>query len=107
MYYVSNMKNNILSMGQLLKKGYAIHLKDHRLFLRDQKKKLLIDKVKMSKNRMFKLNLQSGDIKYLKARIGDPFWLWHLRFWHFNFESLKSLAKKNMVKRLSFIDHSE
>ncbi|RZB46593.1 Heparanase-like protein 2 [Glycine soja] len=27
-YYVPNMKNNILSLGQLLEKGYDIHLKD-------------------------------------------------------------------------------
>jgi len=30
-YYVPNMKNNILSLGQLLEKGYDIHMKDSSL----------------------------------------------------------------------------
>ncbi|XP_050908078.1 uncharacterized protein LOC127121669 [Lathyrus oleraceus] len=45
-YYVHNMKNNILSLGQLLEKGYDIHLKEHSLFLRDCRHNL-IDKVPM------------------------------------------------------------
>ena len=43
------MKNNILSLCQLLEKGYDIHLKDYSLFLRDYGKNLIV-KVKMSKN---------------------------------------------------------
>lgn len=33
-YYVPNMKNNVLSLGQLLKKGYDIHLKDNSIFFK-------------------------------------------------------------------------
>ncbi|KAL5810150.1 hypothetical protein ACOSQ4_026718 [Xanthoceras sorbifolium] len=36
-YYVPNMTCNILSMGQLLEKGYDIHMKDFSLFIRDGK----------------------------------------------------------------------
>ena len=31
-YYVPNMKSNILSLGQLLEKGYDIHMKNCSLF---------------------------------------------------------------------------
>ena len=48
-YYVPNMKSNILSLGPLLEKGYDIHLKDCSLFLRDDKGNLTT-KVKMSNN---------------------------------------------------------
>ena len=65
-YYVPNMKSNILSLGQLLEKGYDIHLKDYSLFLRDDKRNL-ITKVRMSKNRMFPLNIQNDVAKCLKA----------------------------------------
>jgi len=34
-YYVPEMKTNILSMGQLLEKGYEILMKDKKLNLRD------------------------------------------------------------------------
>ena len=65
-YYVPNMKSNIFSLGQLLEKGYDIHLKDCNLFLRDDKGNLII-KVRMSKNRMFPLNIQNDVAKCLKA----------------------------------------
>ena len=36
-YYVPDLKNNILSMGQLLEKGYSIFMKDQILHLKDKK----------------------------------------------------------------------
>ncbi|CAA7045431.1 unnamed protein product [Microthlaspi erraticum] len=33
-YYIPNMKTNILSLGQLLEKGYDIRLKDNNLSIR-------------------------------------------------------------------------
>ena len=73
-YYVPNMKNNIFSLGQLLEKGYDIHMKDCSLFIRDDKGKL-ITKVKMSRNRMFSLNIQTNVAKCLKACYKDASWL--------------------------------
>ena len=60
------MKTYILSLGQLLKKGYDIHLKDNNLSIRDNECNL-IAKVSMSRNRMFMLNIQNDGIKCLKA----------------------------------------
>ena len=65
-YYVPNIKSNILSLGQLLEKGYDIHLKDNNLSIRDTKSNL-ITKVPMSRNRMFMLNIQNDLAKCLKA----------------------------------------
>jgi len=36
-YYVPDLKNNILSMGQLLEKGYSVFMKDQILHLKDKK----------------------------------------------------------------------
>ena len=36
-YYVPKLKSNILSLGQLVEKGYEIHMKDCCLWLRDKK----------------------------------------------------------------------
>ncbi|KAH9670830.1 hypothetical protein KPL70_017126 [Citrus sinensis] len=105
-YYVPNMKSNILSLGQLLEKGYDIHLKDYSLFLRDDKGNL-ITKVKMSKNRMFPLNIQNDVAKCLKACHKDQSWTWHLRYGHLNFGGLELLSKKNMVKGLPYINHPD
>ncbi|KAH9671981.1 hypothetical protein KPL70_017541 [Citrus sinensis] len=105
-YYVPNMKSNILSLGQLLEKGYDIHLKDYSLFLRDDKGNL-ITKVRMSKNRMFPLNIQNDVAKCLKVCHKDQSWTWHLRYGHLNFGGLELLSKKNMVKGLPYINHPD
>lgn len=65
-YNVPNMKNNILSFGQLLEKGYDIHLKDHNLSIRDQINNL-IAKVPMTSNRMFALNIHNDADKMPKG----------------------------------------
>ena len=105
-YYVPNMKSNILSLGQLLEKGYDIHMKNCSLFIRDGKGDL-IAKVQMSKNRMFHLNIQNDVAKCLKACYKDASWLWHLRFGHLNFGGLELLSKKEMVKGLPCINHPD
>jgi len=52
---VLKLKSNILSLGQLLEKGYEILLKDKYLWLKDQNENL-IAKMFMLRNRMFILN---------------------------------------------------
>ena len=69
-YYVPKMKNNILSLGQLLEKGYDIHMKDSSLTIKDGKNNL-ITKIPMSRNRMFLLNIQNDVAKCLKACYND------------------------------------
>ncbi|KAI5410118.1 hypothetical protein KIW84_055560 [Lathyrus oleraceus] len=55
-YYVPNLKTNILSLGQLTEKGYSILMKERILHLKD-KLGHLIARVEMERNRMYKLNL--------------------------------------------------
>ncbi|KAL4179951.1 hypothetical protein AMTRI_Chr13g89770 [Amborella trichopoda] len=61
LYYVPDMKNNILSVGKLLENGYNIFMKNGSLYLRDQINNL-IAKVIMTKNRMFPINIKSEDV---------------------------------------------
>ena len=69
-YYVPKLKSNILSLGQLLEKGYEVNMKNHCLWIRDQSGNL-IAKVYMSKNRMFLLNLKTIKVKCLKVDVSD------------------------------------
>ncbi|KAI5414353.1 hypothetical protein KIW84_040017 [Lathyrus oleraceus] len=55
-YYVPNLKTNILSLGQLTEKGYSILMKERIMYLKD-KLGHLIARVEMERNRMYKLNL--------------------------------------------------
>ncbi|KAK2973657.1 hypothetical protein RJ640_017029 [Escallonia rubra] len=104
-YYVLEMKANILSMSQLLEKGYDIHRKDIRIYLRDDRGSL-IALVPMSSNRMFLMNIHLYAPKCLKACFDNQSWLWHLRLGHLNFEGLKLLSTMNM-QRKNLDDKSE
>ena len=103
-YYVPDMKTNILSLGQLLEKGYQISLKDMHLTLADTRGKL-ITRVRMAKNMMFPLTILHDTPKCLNSILNDKDWLWHLRYGHLNFESLKLLSRNKMVKGLPHIQH--
>jgi len=105
-YYVPNMKNNILSLGQLLEKVYEINMKDSCLSIKDGNN-YIITKVPMSRNKMFWLNIQNDVAKCLKAYYNDASWLWHLRFGHLNFGSLSLMSKQNMVRGLPSINHPD
>ena len=63
----------------------------------------MIAKVQMTKNIMFLLNNQTNVAKCLKSSFKDPNWIWHLRFGHLNFDGLRLLARKDMVKGLPYV----
>lgn len=103
-FYVPDIKHNLLSLGQLLEKGFNISLKDSRLTISDDRG-IPISQVQMSKNRMFTLNIPHDSPKCLSAIALDKSWLWHLRLGHLNFDGLRLLSKKKMLKWLPSIDH--
>ena len=103
-YYVPNLKTNILSLGQLTEKGYSILMKERILYLKD-KLGHLIARVEMERNRMYKLNLINVREKCLQVSVEDKASLWHLRFGHLHHAGLKRLAKKNMVHGLPDMDY--
>jgi len=104
-YYIPTVKSNILSLGQLLEKGYKIKMKDHTLALFDTKG-YMIAKVAMTKNIMFLLNIETDMPKCLNTYVKDETWLRHMRLEHVNFDSLKMMAQKEMLKGLPSIIHS-
>ena len=104
--YMPNMKSSILSLRKLLQKNYEILLTEKYCVIRDRENNL-IEKVPMSRNRLFLLNIQNDVTKYLKAYVNESSWLWHLGYGHLNFDDLNMLSKKEMVKGLPSIDHPD
>ncbi|KAG9454135.1 hypothetical protein H6P81_007039 [Aristolochia fimbriata] len=104
--YILEMHTNLISVTQLLEKGYDIHLKDGRLSIRNKNREL-IAKVDMANNRLFTLNMEAVSMKCLKPVLKDNSWLWHLRFGYLGFTGLKLLSKEKMVKGLPEIDHPD
>lgn len=78
-------------------------MEERKLCLRDRNSNLIA--VFMTKNRMFLINLKTVGLMCLKTRVEDPSWRWHMRFGHLNFEGLKKMGHKKMVRGLPHIDH--
>jgi hypothetical protein len=64
------MRSNILSLGQLLERGYTVFMKEIILYLWDQDNCLLAQ-VEITKNCMFKLNLMNVQARCLKVSVED------------------------------------
>nr|XP_004498131.1 uncharacterized protein LOC101502871 [Cicer arietinum] len=71
--YVPNMKNNLLSLGQLLEKGYSMKIEQGEMRLFDSSRKLIL-KAPLSKNRTFKIDIQINESKCLAAEVRNEDW---------------------------------
>ena len=71
---MSNIKNNILSLDQLLEKGYNIHMKNKSLSMSDKYVSLIFN-MYIIRNRMFLLNIQNDTIKCLKSCVNNLSWI--------------------------------
>ena len=71
--YVPQMKSNLLSLGQLLEKGYSTNMKGSYMEVFDSKEKVVL-KVSMTSNRTFKVGVNSIDQKCLVAQVDDIVW---------------------------------
>ena len=98
-----SLYHNLLSLGQLSEKGYDLHFKYGDGTISDEKLGL-IAKVKMNRSRLWPLSLNCGDLPCFNSVTCDDSWLWHMRFGHLNFGSLKFLAKKKFVIGLPSVE---
>ena len=77
-YYVLDMKNNILSLGQLLEKRYSILMEGKVMILKDKNGRTIAH-IEMSQNRMFKLNLKNIQETCMQVKMEDKATLWQKR----------------------------
>lgn len=59
--YVPTIKSNLLSLGQLLEKGYSMSMHKHHIEMFDNKQCLVI-KAPLARNKTFKVNLNAAAI---------------------------------------------
>jgi len=109
------MKCNLLSIGQLVQKGYNVFFVDDVCTIMDKTpNKQCIAEVKMTRNRMFplrmKVDLKNGEeivVETQEAFQSEPKnenLLWHLRFGYLNFGGLNLLNRKGIVRGLPLIE---
>lgn len=105
-YYIPQLRSNIISLGQLDENGCKSILEDGTLYIYDQERHLLA-KVRRSSNRLYVLNLQPAQPVCLMSVHKEKEWLWHARFGRMNFRALRDMSKQQLVEGLPLIEHVE
>ncbi|GAA0159622.1 transmembrane signal receptor [Lithospermum erythrorhizon] len=103
-YFVPELKNNLLSVGQLQEKGLTIMFKEGKCSVTHPKRGEILQ-TNMKTNRMFKIISEVQDYgeteeHCLQTTTKDITTLWHERLGHLNYNSLHNLKNKKMVHGL-------
>ncbi|XP_037494650.1 uncharacterized protein LOC119370480 [Jatropha curcas] len=85
-YFVPNLKSNILSLGQLLEKDYEVHMMNRKLLLLNEKKELAVSKSTNVKETNVSLEYSDGCCKMLESMheefpLALAFKVWASQFW--------------------------
>jgi hypothetical protein len=98
-YYIPRLTANIVSVGQSDEAGHEIVIKEGVMKVIDPYGRLLAQVPRMA-NRLFVLNIVIAQPVCLSARAEEDAWKWHARLSHLNFQALRTMARKEMVRGL-------
>ncbi|GJX16863.1 zinc finger, CCHC-type containing protein [Tanacetum coccineum] len=104
-YYIPDLKSNLLSLGQFTKIGCKVVMEDDELRLYDMDNKIFM-KVTRQRNRLYKANMRIGTPVCLLANLKEDTCLWHARLGHLNFESPRLMAQRDLVHGIPAIKHT-
>ncbi|CAL2271591.1 unnamed protein product [Prunus armeniaca] len=95
---VPGLKENLLSVGQMIEHGYYLVFGNHKVEIyNDSSLSNLVAKVQMRGIRSFPMKLQAEIHLAYKVSVDHSTELWHRRFGHLNMSSLKLLKEQDMV----------
>jgi hypothetical protein len=95
--YVPEINQNILSVGQLLEKGYKVLFEDKFCLITDAQNRKVF-KVQME-SKSFALNFTEGEQTAVHEENSSTM-LWHRRLGNFHHTTLLFMKKNNFVKGL-------
>jgi len=95
-YYIPDLKSNIISLGQATEAGCDVRLREDYLTLHDRDGNLLV-KATRSRNRLYKVDLKVESTKCLQLVALSNSTKWHARLGHINLETIKSMVTKELV----------
>ena len=88
MYYIPDLKSNIISRGQATKAGCDVRMKENYLTLYDRDGKLLVKAIR-SKNRLYKVTMETEAKKCLQLNLIDDSSIWHSRLGHVGLNTMR------------------
>lgn len=95
-YFIPDLKSNIISLGQATKSGCDIRMKDEYLIMHDCDGKL-IGKAVRSKNRLYKVRMKIKESMSLLSTTTSESIRWHSRLGHINPETMRSMVQRGLV----------
>ncbi|KAM5583100.1 hypothetical protein ABKV19_003159 [Rosa sericea] len=103
-FYIPELKNNLLSVGQLQEKGLAILIQNNMCKTFHPSRGLIVES-SMIANRMFVMlaAMSPKESTCFQATCENETQLWHRRLGHLNYKGLRTLHYKKMVKGLPFL----
>lgn len=90
-YYIPDLRSNIISLGQATESGCEVRMKDDCLLLYDRDNKLIV-KVKHSPNRLYKVILEVENTKCLQMVHHKESSKWHSHLGHLDLSNLKLMV---------------
>ena len=95
-YFIPDLKSNIISLGQTTEAGCEVHMKDDHLIQYDRNENLVV-KTKRSKNRLYRVTIDVESIKCLQLIGSNEANKWNSRLGNVNVETMKLMANKELV----------
>ena len=95
-YYIPDLKSNIISLGQATKSGCEIKMKDGYLTLHDKDGKLIVQ-AKRSVNRLYKVLMDIVDVECNQVTAQTETSKWHARLGHIGTRSMNMMIKDQLV----------
>ena len=93
-YYTLDLKQSLLSIGQMREKNYELVFEDKMCKIYDKNHGgRLVTTIQMTKNKLFPIKVFEKNGGCVFVSIEDKSKLWHMRLGHLNFQSLKALSK--------------
>ena len=96
--FVPQLEENILSLGRLDEEGYRMIMGEGKLTIFNPNYQLFAD-VHRSEGPLYLLKLNIIDQCMLSEEHSED-WLWHSRFGHLSFHTLKEMSNKKLVEGL-------
>ena len=95
-YFIPELKSNIISLGQATESGCDVRMRKDYLTLHDKDGNLIV-KAPRSKNRLYKVIMEVEEHKCLQLEIKDDYSRWHARLGHLGADAMKTMIGKELV----------
>lgn len=95
-YYIPDLKSNIVSLGQATEAGCEVRMKGDLLRIYDLLGRSLIETTR-SKNRLYKVIIEAENFKCLHLTSSIESTKWYARLGHINFETMNMMINKKLV----------